>query len=141
MRTLRLIFTFFLSFAILTVGSAAVAMPVDNPCSMQQMQTSTDEMAAPATSSMMMSMNMSDPQSMSNMDCMKVAKKHSTYTCHCKSGQDCAMYNAQLAYPVSTLFITLPTPQYLIAQHIVAQSTQFLPSPDLFGLWRPPRAI
>ncbi len=94
----------------------------------------------PATSSMMM-MNMSDLQSMSKMDCMKVAKKLSGHTCHCKSGQDCAIYNAQLAYPASTLFVYLPTPQYLITQRIAAQSIQFLPSPDLFGLWRPPRAI
>lgn len=141
MRIFRLIFTCFLSLAILTVGSAAVAMPVDNLCSMQQMQTPYDEMAVPETSSMMMSMDMSGSQSMSNMDCMEVVKKNSGHSCHCKSGQDCAMYNAQLAYPASTLFVTLPTPHYLIAQRIAAQSTQYLPSPDLFGLWRPPRAV
>lgn len=140
MRTLRLIFTFFLSLSILTVGSAVVAMPVDNPCSMQQMQTQLDEMVMPATS-LMMSMDMSDPQSMSDMDCMKVAKQLSGHDCHCKSGQDCAMYNTQLAYPASTLFVSQPTPQYLIAQRIAAQPTQYFPSPDLFGLWRPPRSV
>lgn len=138
MHIFRLIITCFLSLAILTVGSAAVAMPVDSPCSMQQMQTKHAEMTMPATSSMM---NMSDPQSMSNMDCMKVAQKLSGHSCPCKSGQDCAMYNAQIAYPASTLFVSQPTPHYLIAQRIASQSTQFLPSPDLFGLWRPPSSV
>jgi hypothetical protein len=113
-------------------------MSVDNPCSMQQMQMQHNEMAMPATASMMM--NMADPQSMSNMDCMKVAKKLWGHSCHCKSGQDCAMYNAQIAYLASTLFASQPTPQYLIAQRIAVQSIQLLPSPELFGLWRPPRS-
>ncbi len=51
------------------------------------------------------------------------------------------MYNAQLAFPASNIVLFQPKPQYLIAQHYVAQSSEFVPTPDLFGLWRPPRAL
>ena len=136
MRILRLIFTYFLSLAILSVGSAAVAMSVHSPCAMQQMQDQHPEMMMTS-----MSMDMMSQDSMPHMDCMKVEKTHSSNTNHCKTGQDCLMYNVQLANPASNIIVFQPKPQYLNTQHVIAQSSEFVPSPDLFGLWRPPRAL
>ncbi len=130
MRTLRLIFSLFLSLAILSVGSAAVAMSVHSPCAMQQMQAEAEHMA--------MKMDQSD---MSDMDCQKVDKSHASHNGMCKSGQDCVMYNVQLAYPTSLVIATQLKPQYLVAQQITLQPHLFLPKPDLFGLWRPPSAL
>ncbi len=141
MRIFRLIFTCFLSLAILSVGSAAVAMSVNGQCPMQQMQAEQVKMAMPDTSSMMMSMQMDDSQTMPHMDCMKVEKTHTSNTIHCKSGQDCVMYSVQLAYPASNITVSQPNPQHLNSQHYIDQSSDFVPTPDLFGLWRPPRAL
>jgi transcription initiation factor IIF auxiliary subunit len=139
MRILRLIFTCFLSIAILSVGSAAVAMSVNSPCAMQQMQ---DHQAELMKASMpMMAMDIATQQSIPHMDCMKMQKSHVGNSLHCKSGQDCVMYNVQLANPASNIIVFQPKPQYLNTQHFIAQSTEFVPSPDLFGLWRPPRAL
>lgn len=137
MRTLRLIFTCLLSFAILSVGSAAVAMSVKSPCPMMQAESTDMSMA----STPMMAMDMANQESMPQMDCMKVEKTHSSHAFHCKSGQDCVMYNMQLANSISNIVVAQPKPQYLDSTHYVTQSSQFVPTPDLFGLWRPPRAL
>lgn len=106
---------------------------------MQQMQAQHDQMAM--ASMPMMAMDMTNQQSMPHMDCMKVEKTHSSNPLHCKSGQDCVMYNVQLANPASNIVVAQPKPQYLNSIHYVAQSFEFVPTPDLFGLWRPPRAL
>ena len=139
MRILRLIFTCFLSLAILSVGSAAVAMSVNSPCPMMQKQAESDESDIVMASMSMM--DMADQNSMPDMDCMKAEKAHSTNSLHCKSGQDCVMYNVQLANPASNIVVAQPQPLYLNSTHSVAQSFEFVPTPDLFGLWRPPRAL
>ncbi len=139
MRTLRLIFTYLLSFAILSVGSAAVAMSVNSPCAMQQIQIQLIEITE--HSMPMMATGMADPQSIPHMDCIKFEKTHTCNMNHCKSGQDCVMYNVQLANPATNIMVYQPKPQYLNTQHYIAQSSEFVPLPDLFGLWRPPRAL
>jgi len=103
-------------------------MSAHSPCAMQQMQV---EHAA-----MMM-----DQPDMSGMDCQKVDISHASHNGLCKSGQDCVMYNVQLAYPTSLMITGQLKPQYLVAQQITLQQHQFFPTPDLFGLWRPPRAL
>jgi len=90
--------------------------------------------------SAMMSMDMHQPD-MSGMDCQKVDKSHNSHSGLCKSGQDCVMYNVQLAYPASPLIVSPLKPQYFVAQQVTLQPHQFIPAPDLFGLWRPPRAL
>ena len=140
MRILRLIFTCFLSLAILSVGSAAVAMSVNSPCAMQQqMQAQHDQMTMASMPTM--TMDMADQNSMPHMDCMKAENAHSSNPLHCKSGQDCVMYNVQLANSASNIVVVQPKPLYLNSTHSVAQSFEFVPTPDLFGLWRPPRAL
>lgn len=136
MHILRLILTSFLSLAILSVGSAAVAMSVHSPCAMQQMQAQS--VAVLPASMPMMAMDQDDQTDMSGMDCQKVDQSHNSL---CKSGQDCVMYHVQLAHPVSNMMGLQPKPQYLNTQHFIAQSFEFVPTPDLFGLWRPPRAL
>ncbi len=117
-----------------------MAMSVHSPCTMQQMQS---EDVATAS---MMSMNMTSTQDTPHMDCMKVEKSlsqhdHQGHDRLCQSGQDCVMYNVQLAYSASTLMASQPQAEYLTAQNVVIQHPQFLPAPDLFGLWRPPRTL
>lgn len=141
MRILRLIFTCFLSLAILSVGSAAVAMSVNSPCPMMQKQAESAESDIAMASMSMMAMDMTSQNSMPDMDCMKAEKAHSSSMLHCKSGQDCVMYNVQLANPVSNIVVAQPKPQYLYSTQYVAQPSDFIPTPDLFGLWRPPRAL
>lgn len=139
MRILRLIFTCFLSLAILSVGSVAVAMSVNSPCPMMQKQAESAESDI-AMASMQM-MDMADQNSMPHMDCMKAEKAHSSTAVHCKSGQDCVMYNVQLANPASNIVVFQPKPQYFDSTPYVTQFSKFVPTPDLFGLWRPPRAL
>ncbi len=105
-------------------------MSVHSPCAMQQMQAEAEHAA------MMM-----DQPDMSGMDCQKVDKSHARHNVLCKSGQDCVMYNVQLAYPASFMIAGLLKPQYLVAQQITLHPPQFFPTPDLFGLWRPPSAL
>lgn len=139
MRTLRLIFTCFLSLAILSVGSAAVAMSVHSPCAMQQMQE--NHTSVMMDQSAMMSMDMGHQPDMSDMDCQKVEKSQASHNSMCMSGQDCVMYNVQLAYPASLVIAAQLKQQYLVAQQITLQPHPFFPTPDLFGLWRPPSAL
>ena len=139
MRILRLIFTSLLSLAILSVGSAAVAMAVNSPCPMMKKQAESAESDI-AMASMPM-MDMDDQNSMPDMDCMKAEKAHSSNALHCKSGQDCVMYNVQLANPASNIVVAQPKPQYLNSTHYIALSSELIPMPDLYGLWRPPRAL
>ncbi len=136
MHLLRLILTSFLSLAILSVGSAAVAMSIHSPCEMQQMQAQSAEVMQAAMP--MMAMDQDDQPDMSDMDCQKVDQSHNSL---CKTGQDCVMYHVHLAYPASSTMVLQPIPQYQSAQIFTAQSSEFVPTPDLFGLWRPPRAL
>jgi hypothetical protein len=137
MRILQLMLTFVLSMAILSVGSAAVAMSIHSPCAMQQMHAK--HVAVMMDQSTMESMNGNHQSKMTGMDCHKVKKSPDGL---CTFGQDCVMYKVQLAYPASSPVIAIfLKPQHLAAQQVTLQPHQFIPTPDLFGLWRPPRAL
>ncbi len=138
MRTLRLIFTLFLSFAILSVGSAAVAMSVNSPCAMMQ-QAEQGQLAM--TGMDMPGMSMQEMASMPQLHCMHVEKTHSGHSLLCKSGHDCLLHNIQLAHPAAEVVVQQPAPHLLAAHPSLVQSSSFFPSPDRYGLWRPPRTI
>jgi hypothetical protein len=106
---------------------------------MQQMQAQSVEVMQ--TSMPMMDMDQDHQTDMSGMDCQKIDQSHASHNSLCKTGQDCVMYNVQLANPASNIIVFQPSPQYLNTQHYIAQSSEFVPTPDLFGLWRPPHAL
>lgn len=134
MCTLRLIFTCLLSLAILSVESAAIAMSVHSPCAMMQVHAASPDMA-------MTSSGLETQQSMPQMDCMKVEKTLSNHVKHCDTGQDCVMYHVPLAHSASNIVVLHSKQPYQDTQCYSTYSSEFIPTPDLFGLWRPPRTL
>lgn len=134
MRTVQLIFIYILSFAIISVGSAAVAMSVHNTCTIMQEQAIDADMV-------MTSSSLGRQQNMPQMDCMKVKKSYSTCVKNCDSDQHCVMYHVPLAHSASNIFVLHSKPQYRDTQFHTTYSSEFIPTPDLLGLWRPPRTL
>jgi hypothetical protein len=140
MHTLRLFFALLLSFAILSVGSAAAAMSVNSPCALMQSHAEHDQ-SAMANMDMSADTAMASMSGMPKLHCMQVEKSHSGHSLLCKSGHDCLLHNIQLAHPAPHVVVVQLEPHLLATPPILVLSQPYFPMPDLYGLWRPPRSI
>lgn len=130
MQWLKTCLSLFLSFAILLVGSAAVASSVHKRCLMPSEQ--------------MQSMQMEEPQNqqMMHTDCMKVEvkTKKALHDPSCMSEQDCIMSFSKLVYGHDVQSILYSTVSFPIERSAFYSPDQNLPSPYPSGLWKPPRS-
>ena len=132
MHWLKTCLSLFLSFAILFVGSAAVAASVHSPCLMSSQDTQSMQM-----------MNSEDHEKANamHMDCMKadVKIKKQIHDPSCMSKQDCIMSFSKIAY-TSTAQSVLQSVISFPAEHSdFSPLNQNFTSSDLSNLWKPPR--
>ena len=131
MQWLKTCLSLFLSFAILFVGSAAVASSVHKRCLMPSEQMQPIPMEA------------SQNQDTMHTDCMKVETKakKSLHDPSCMSEQECIMSFAKIAYtpsPQDFLYAKVFLP---IERSAFYSLDQNLPAPFPSVLWKPPRSI
>ena len=130
MQWLKTCLSLFLSFAILLVGSAAVASSVHKRCLMPSEQMPS------------MQMEESKNPNMMHTDCMKGEAK-SKKTLHdpsCLSEQDCIMSFTKLVYANDVQGILHSMVSFPIERSAFYSLDQNLPSPYPSGLWKPPRS-
>ena len=130
MQWLKTCLSLFLSFAILLVGSAAVASSVHKRCLMPSEQMQPIPMEA------------SQNQDTMHTDCMKVETKakKSLHDPSCMSEQECIMSFAKIVYANTAQDISHSILFSPIERSIFYSPDQDLPSPYPSGLWKPPRS-
>lgn len=132
MHILKMVLSFVLSIAILSVGSAAAFASVHTRCLMpndtmshMDMQPQSDEKKG----------------TIAHMDCMKVEKKKPSHSASCASEKDCIMYYTHLAYAGITDGDIQLKPLFTSNLQQFIHPDQFLTSSEPFSVWRPPRML
>jgi len=131
LKIFRLCCSFFLSLAILIVGTAGAIASVQSDCLM------------PHSEAMVMSFqhDQTDMSPHQDMPCEESMQQSVAHKSNCVNDQKCIMYHVQiLAFEQVNFMLTGAGSQLTTQNHFVYQNP-FIPLSATLGIWRPPRML